>query len=70
MSCYRDSFTFIYRSFVILLIIILSRKNNTGLRFLRRTFGPKEEEVTGGSRKLYNEKLPNLYHSTNIGAMK
>jgi hypothetical protein len=30
-------------------------------RELRRTFGPKRDEVTGGWRKLDNEELHNLY---------
>jgi hypothetical protein len=30
-------------------------------RVLRRIFGPKREEVTGGCRKLQNKKLRNLY---------
>jgi hypothetical protein len=30
---------------------------------LRRIFGPKSDEVTGGWRKLHNEKLHNLYPS-------
>jgi hypothetical protein len=29
-------------------------------RVLRRIFGPKRDEVTGGWRKLHNEELPNL----------
>jgi hypothetical protein len=33
---------------------------------LRRIFGPKRDEVAGGCRKLHNEKLHNLYSSTNI----
>jgi hypothetical protein len=35
-------------------------------RVLRRIFGPKEDEVIGGLRKLRNEKLHNLYCSTRI----
>jgi hypothetical protein len=35
-------------------------------RVLRRTFGPKRDEVTGGWRKLHNEELHNLYSSTSI----
>jgi hypothetical protein len=35
-------------------------------RVLRRTFGPRRYEVTGGSRKLHNEELHNLYSSRNI----
>jgi hypothetical protein len=30
-------------------------------RMLRRLFGPKREEVTGGWRRLHNEELQNLY---------
>jgi hypothetical protein len=30
---------------------------------LRRIFGPKRDEVTGGWRKLHNEELYNLYSS-------
>jgi hypothetical protein len=35
-------------------------------RVLRRIFGPKRDEVTGGWRKLHNEELHNLYSSTSI----
>jgi hypothetical protein len=35
-------------------------------RVLRRTFGPKRDEVMGGWRKLHNEKLHSLYTSPNI----
>jgi hypothetical protein len=35
-------------------------------RVLRRIFGPKRDEVTGGWRKLHNEELHNLYSSPNI----
>jgi hypothetical protein len=33
---------------------------------LRRIFGPKRDEVTGGWRKLHNEELHNLHSSPNI----
>jgi hypothetical protein len=33
---------------------------------LRRTFGPKKDEVRGGWRKLQNEELHNLYSSPSI----
>jgi hypothetical protein len=33
---------------------------------LRRIFGPKRYEVTGGCRILHNEELHNLYSSPNI----
>jgi hypothetical protein len=33
---------------------------------LRRIFGPKREEETGGWRKLHNEELHNLYSSPSI----
>jgi hypothetical protein len=35
-------------------------------RVLRGIFGHKRDEVTGEWRKLYNEKLHNLYSSPNI----
>jgi hypothetical protein len=35
-------------------------------RVLRRTFGPKEGEVTGKWRRQHNEGLYNLYFSPNI----
>jgi hypothetical protein len=37
-------------------------------RVLRRIFGPKRDEVTGGCRKLHDE-LHNLYSSPNIITM-
>jgi hypothetical protein len=33
---------------------------------LRRIFGPKRDEVTGGWRKLHNEELVLLYSSPSI----
>jgi hypothetical protein len=35
-------------------------------RVLRRIFGPKRVEVTGGWRKLHYEELHNLYSSPSI----
>jgi hypothetical protein len=35
-------------------------------RVLRRIFGTKRGEVTGGSRKLHNEELHSLYSSPSI----
>jgi hypothetical protein len=35
-------------------------------RVLRRTLGPKREEVVGGWRRLHNEELHDLYTSPNI----
>jgi hypothetical protein len=35
-------------------------------RVLRRIFGPKMDEVTGGWRKLHNQKLRGLYSSPSI----
>jgi hypothetical protein len=35
-------------------------------RTLRRIFGPKRDEVTGGWRKLHNEELHNLYSSPSV----
>jgi hypothetical protein len=35
-------------------------------KVLRRTLGPKRDEVTGGWRKLHNEELHNLYSCPSI----
>jgi hypothetical protein len=35
-------------------------------RLLRRIFGPKTDEVTGGRRRLNNQELHNLYVSPRI----
>jgi hypothetical protein len=35
-------------------------------RVLRKTFGPKKDEVTGEWRKMHNEELHNMYSSRNI----
>jgi hypothetical protein len=35
-------------------------------RVLKRIFGPKRDEVTGGGRKLHNEELHGLYSSPSI----
>jgi hypothetical protein len=39
-------------------------------RVLRRIFGPKRDEETGGRRKVHNEELHNLYCSPNIIRIK
>jgi hypothetical protein len=44
--------------------LILGEKHRVRVsdnRVLRRIFGPKRDEVTGGCRKLHNEELHNLY---------
>jgi hypothetical protein len=35
-------------------------------RVLRRIFGPKRDEVTGGWRKVHSEMLHNLYYSPSV----
>jgi hypothetical protein len=35
-------------------------------RVLKRIFGPKRDEATGGWRKLHNVELHNLYYSPSI----
>jgi hypothetical protein len=35
-------------------------------KVLRRIFGPRRDEVTGGWRKLHNEELRDLYSSPSI----
>jgi hypothetical protein len=44
----------------------LTLKEEYRLRVLRRIFGPKRDEVTGGWGKLHNEELHNLYTSASI----
>jgi hypothetical protein len=53
--------------------LILREKHRLSLfenRVLRRIFGPKRDEVTGGWRKLHNDELHNLYCSLSIIRMK
>jgi hypothetical protein len=38
-------------------------------RVLKRIFGPKRDEVTGGLRKLHNVELHNLYSSPSLTRM-
>jgi hypothetical protein len=35
-------------------------------KLLRRIFGPKSKEVTGGWRKLHDEELHNLYSAPDV----
>jgi hypothetical protein len=44
-------------------------ETNREFRNIRRIFGPKSDEVTGGWRKLHNEELYNLYSSPSITRM-
>jgi hypothetical protein len=44
----------------------LTLRGEHRLRVLRRIFGRKRDEVTGGWRKLHNDELHNLYSSKNI----
>jgi hypothetical protein len=39
-------------------------------RVLRRIFGPKRDEMTGGWRKLHNEELHGLYSSPSITSIR
>jgi hypothetical protein len=45
--------------------VTIISKCNPGF-VLRRIFGPKRDEVTGGFRKLHNEELHNLYSSPSL----
>jgi hypothetical protein len=47
-------------------VIILFRLRVFENRVLRRIFGPKRDEVTGGWRKLHTEELHDLYYSPSI----
>jgi hypothetical protein len=60
----------LFRS-VILPVGLLTLREEHRLRvfensMLRRIFGPKREQETGGWRKLHNEELHNLYFSLSI----
>jgi hypothetical protein len=44
----------------------LTLREEHRLRVLRRIFGPKRDEVTGGWRKLHNEELRDFYCSPSI----
>jgi hypothetical protein len=49
--------------------LILREEHRLGVfenMVLRRTFGPKKDEVIGGWRKLHNEELHNLYSFPSI----
>jgi hypothetical protein len=48
----------------------LTLREEHRLRVLRRIFGPKRDEVTGGWRQLHNEELHNLYSSPSIIRMR
>jgi hypothetical protein len=48
------------------LILCLLLREEHRLRVLRRIFGPKRDEVTGGWRKLNNEEVHNLFPSPSI----
>jgi hypothetical protein len=62
----------IYKTIILLVVLYggetwsLVIKEEHKLRVLRRIFGPKRDEVTGGWRKLHNEELHNLYSSPSI----
>jgi hypothetical protein len=47
----------------------MSQKLKEEFRNIRRIFGSKRDEVTGGWRKLHNEELHNLYSSPSITRM-
>jgi hypothetical protein len=55
--------------FAVMYVIMLGKNIYCGLfenRTLRRIFGPKREEMTGGWRRQYDDELRNLYPSPNI----
>jgi hypothetical protein len=62
----------IYKIIILLVVLYgcktlsLPLREEHKLRVLRRIFGPKREEETGGWKKLHNEELHNLYSSPYI----
>jgi hypothetical protein len=59
----------IYKTIILAVLLYLCETWSLTLkenRVLRRTFGSKRDEVTGGWRKLHNEELHNLYSSPSI----
>jgi hypothetical protein len=56
----------IYKTIILPVVLYGCETWPLTLRVLRRIFGPKRDEVTGGWRKLHNEELHNLYSSPSI----
>jgi hypothetical protein len=62
----------IYKTIILLMVVYgcetwsLTLREEYRLRVLRTIFGPKRDEVSGGSRKLHNEELHSLYSSPNV----
>jgi hypothetical protein len=46
--------------------VVLNRLRVFGNRVLRRIYGPKRDEMTGGWKTLHNEELHSLYSSSNV----
>jgi hypothetical protein len=57
----------IYRTIILTVVLygcetwLLTLREESRLRVLRRVFGPKRDEVTGEWRKLRNDELSDLY---------
>jgi hypothetical protein len=62
----------IYRTMILPVVLygcetwLLTLREECRLRVLRRTFGPKRDEMTVEWKKLHNEELNDLYSSPNI----
>jgi hypothetical protein len=62
----------IYRSVILPVVLLwyetwsLTLREKHRLKVLRRTFGPRRDEVTRDQRKLHNEELNDLYFSLHI----
>jgi hypothetical protein len=77
ISCQKNLKILIYKTIILPVVLYgcetwsLTLREEHRLRVfenkvLRRIFGPKRDEVTGGWRKLHNEEFRDLYSSPSI----
>jgi hypothetical protein len=72
LICCLETKISIYKTIILPVVLYwcenwsLTLREEHRLRVLRRIFGPKRDEVTGGWRKLHNEELHGLYSSPSM----